>query len=173
PWYDQATNTEATSNTQNIYQSGSVAIGATTIPSLVVDSNDITSTVKLHVNGNISTTGKLFTTNSTYADYVFEKYFTGKSDINENYEFKTLNDVKDFIEMNHHLPGVTKISDLNKTSEGYTFDMTELSIQQLEKIEELYIHTIEQQQLIEKQQVELNELKDKLERFEKLLLEKQ
>ena len=27
PWYDQATNTEATANTQNIYQMGSVAIG--------------------------------------------------------------------------------------------------------------------------------------------------
>lgn len=45
--------------------------------------------------------------------------------------------------MNKHLPGVTSIKELNKQNNNYTIDMTSLIIQQLEKIEELYIHLIE------------------------------
>src|SRR5690606_25628930 len=113
---------------------GEVAIGAATAPSFVVGGTTIQPL--LHVAGDISTTGKLWTTNSVYADYVFEKYFTGHSDLNKDYQFNSLEKVNDFIKENHHLPGVTKINDLTKSENGYTFDMTALSIQQLEKIEE-------------------------------------
>lgn len=168
--------TQATTNAQNIYQMGNVAIGATSAPSFLVGATTVQP--KFHVAGDVSTTGKIYTTNSVYADYVFEKYFLGNSEINPNYEFKSLNYVKDFIKANHHLPGVESIDDLKKAVNGYTFDMTKLTIQSLEKIEELYIHTIEQKDKIDAQQTEIEKLKkdaeetkSRLERLEKLLLE--
>ncbi|MCP1996748.1 hypothetical protein [Flavobacterium sp. HSC-61S13] len=161
PWNKQNNTTPAVSYLEDIYQQGSVAVGTSVIPSLNI--GGVEQDVKFHVAGNISTTGKLYTTNSVYADYVFENYFNGYSDINNNYEFKSLDYVKSFIAENNHLPGVTKISDLNKTDAGYSFDMTELSIQQLEKIEELFLHSIEQQDLIDRQEAEINQLKSESE----------
>ncbi|WP_430614899.1 hypothetical protein [Flavobacterium sp. JP2137] len=175
PWKIQVSGEGASENTDKIYQMGTVAIGANDIPTLTI--GGATQNVQFHVAGNISTTGKIYTTNSVYADYVFENYFNGHSDINEAYEFKSLEYVKDFVAKNNHLPGVTKISDLSRTEHGYAFDMTELSIQQLEKIEELYLHTIEQQDLIDKQEAEINQLKsesqtvkERLNQLENLIL---
>ena len=171
------THTGGTGSTEKmrLTPNGELAIGATSAPSFTVGATTVQP--KLHVAGDISTTGKIYTTNSVYADYVFEKYFQGNSEINPNYEFKSLNYVKDFIKTNHHLPGVESIDDLSKAENGYTFDMTKLTIQSLEKIEELYIHTIEQKDKIEAQQVEINLLKknakvtaERLERLEKLLV---
>jgi hypothetical protein len=172
PWYviGSLPAKQATSNTDRIYQMGNVAVGASTIPSITVGATTVNP--KFHVAGDVSITGKYYTTNSVYADYVFEKYFKGNSDINPTYEFKSLNYVKDFIKANHHLPGVESIVDLAKSENGYTFDMTKLTVQSLEKIEELYIHTIEQQDLINKQAKELDELKARMDHFEKLLLNK-
>lgn len=154
-------------------ENGNLAIGATTIPTAEVTATN----PRLYVVGNITTTGKVYTTNSVYADYVFEKYFNGKSAINPDYEFKSLNYVRDFIKANNHLPGVRSIGDLKKEVNGYKFDMTELSIQSLEKIEELYLHTIEQKETIDQQQAEIDTLKkaskntaERLEILEKLLL---
>lgn len=161
---------------------GEMAIGATTAPSFIVGGTTIQP--KLYVAGDISTTGKYYTTNSVYADYVFEKYFKGNSDINPDYEFKSLDYVKEFIEEKHHLPGVESINNLSKTENGYTFDMTKLTVQSLEKIEELYLHTIElkekldvqyqigeqQEKMIQSQQKELEELKNRFSRLEELLI---
>ena len=180
PWnvISQPSGTQATGNGQNIYQMGIVAIGATTAPSFTIGTSPNQQIIqpKLHVAGDISTTGKVWTTNSVYADYVFEKYFQGNSEINPNYEFKSLNYVKDFIKTNNHLPGVESINDLNKADNGYTFDMTKLAVQSLEKIEELYLHTIEQEHKIDAQQSEIDKLKKeseetnkRLERLEQLL----
>lgn len=173
PWKiigSTAPGTSATLNTDNIYQMGNVAIGATTIPN-VMSGVTVLSTPKFHVVGDVSITGKYYTTNSVYADYVFEKYFHGRSDINPNYEFKSLNYVKEFIKANNHLPGVESIADLAKAENGYTFDMTKLTVQSLEKIEELYLHTIEQQDKIDAQGQEIIEMKERLERLEKKLLQ--
>lgn len=174
PWNKQNNTTPAVSYLEDIYQQGSVAVGTSIIPSLTI--GGVLQDVKFHVDGNITTTGKLYTTSSVYADYVFEKYFTGYSDLRPAYEFKSLEDVKDFIEKNNHLPGVTKIADLSTSENGYTIDMTALSIQQLEKIEELYLHTIEQQGLIDKLGEEIKQLrsesdlvKDRLSQLEDLL----
>lgn len=120
-----------------------------------------TGTQKLKVNGSIVTTG------ATYPDYVFEKYFTGNSQIKPDYLFNKLEDTKNFVEKNHHLPGIVSIKDLQKSEGGYDFDLTQLSIQQLEKIEELYLHLFEQSEIIKKQQSENLDLKIRLEKLEK------
>ena len=97
--------------------------------------------------------GKITTTSATYPDYVFEDYYTGNSTINANYKFSSLYDTEKFIKENRHLPGVTSLTELQKNDKGYSFNITDLSTQTLEKVEELYLHTIEQQK-------QIDELKD-------------
>ncbi|MGX5686808.1 hypothetical protein ACWKWW_19820 [Chryseobacterium cucumeris] len=115
-------------------------------------STTFTPGVKLKVNGSIATT------TVTYPDYVFDKYFNGVSNINSNYKFSTIYETEKFIQDNKHLPGVTSIKELEKTKDGYSFDITRLSTQTLEKVEELYLHVIEQQKQIDSQKEQINEL---------------
>ncbi|MEJ5106731.1 hypothetical protein [Chryseobacterium sp. MYb328] len=103
------------------------------------------SNQKLKVNGSIATS------TTTYPDYVFEDYYNKSSVIKPAYKFSSLYDTEKFIKENRHLPGVTSIKELEKTAEGYSFNISDLSVQSLEKIEELYLHTIEQQKQIDEQ----------------------
>lgn len=122
-----------------------------------------TGTQRLKVNGSI------VTTSNTYPDYVFEKYFTGNSVIKPDYHFKDLEETKNFVKENHHLPGIVSIKDLTKSEDGYDVDLTRLSIQQLEKIEELYLHAIEQEETINAQKSEINDLQARLEKIERIV----
>ncbi|MHC0442821.1 hypothetical protein ACWA1B_18930, partial [Flavobacterium sp. 3-210] len=172
PWFSTVTNVGATLNTDNIYTKGWVGIGYTT-PSNAPNE-------KLRVNGSITTV------NTYYADYVFEDYFEGFSKIKADYKFKQLSEIEDYIKKNKHLPGITPINELEKTKEGYSFNMSALSIQLLEKTEEIYLHIIEQNNINEKQSKEIeakdkmiNELKnasdamnDRLQKLEKIIGEK-
>ncbi|QDW19599.1 hypothetical protein B0M43_0005560 [Flavobacterium sp. KBS0721] len=152
PWFGSESNKGATTNTENIYTQGWVGIGYTT-PSAAPNE-------KLRVNGAISTV------NSYYADYVFEDYFKGFSDIKADYKFKDLKSVDTFIRTNKHLPGITPINELEKTKEGYSFNVSELSIQLLEKTEELYLHVIEQNKQLEAKELEIKILKEASEAME-------
>ena len=164
-WKIVGTTDSATDETSDIYHSGIAYIGTQVSGTPPVTEAD----VKLHVTGNIETTGKVFTTNSVYADYVFEKYFEGKSSLNEDYEFKSLEYVRDYTMQYHHLPGVTPINDLKKGAKGYQFDLTQLTIQQLEKIEELFLHIFELEQQIKQKEQEIQDIELKSERMEKRL----
>lgn len=169
PWQVQGSTTPATTNAQNIYQTGNVSIGSSTAIAPFT-SNSVTVTPKLSVAGDVASTGAFYTTTGKYADYVFEDYYDGVSKIDETYKFKSLEETAAYIKANKHLPGVTSIKDILKTDNGYTVNLSELSIQQLEKIEELYLHTIEQQQEIAKQKTEINDLKSRMEKLEQLLV---
>ncbi|GAB5555364.1 MAG: hypothetical protein Sapg2KO_49550 [Saprospiraceae bacterium] len=147
---------------------GNVGIGVTGMP-----------TERLDVVGNIRASGNLQSGTTTYPDYVFEAYEAGTSDLNKTYSFKSLEEVEEFINLNKHLPGVTGIHEVEKTDDGYSVNLTELSVQTLEKVEELYLHTIEQNKQIKEQKAvisqqakELAEMKERLERIEALLLKK-
>ncbi|MDM1369891.1 hypothetical protein HX024_15985, partial [Myroides marinus] len=165
PWLVQGSANIATTDTENIAHTGTVAIGGNTLLS-----NPKATNTKLSVTGDVVIDGKFFSANSVYADYVFEKYFTGASNLNLTYEFKSLDYVKDFVEKYNHLPGVTKISDVSRSEDGkYMIDFTELSIQQLEKIEELYLHTIEQEGKIESLNKKVDEMEARLKALEQLL----
>ena len=78
------------------------------------------------------------TKKNRYPDYVFDHYYDGKSSLNDTYKFPSLEEVEKFTEKYHHLPGVTSDSDIK---DG--IDLSELSVQNLEKVEELYLHVIE------------------------------
>ncbi len=147
PWFVKETTNKATSNTDNIFNMGTVGIGTN---NMLGTTN---TAIKLAVNGSI------LTTNSVYADYVFEDYFDGESKINSEYDFKSLDEVEDYINRNKHLPGVTSIKDLKRNEKGdYMVNISELSVQVLEKVEELYLHTIAQQKTIEEKEKELQKM---------------
>lgn len=151
PWFGTEDAAAATDNTESIYVLSSwVGIGTDAGQTAV-------SQERLFVDGPIRTT------NSYYADYVFQKHFTGSSDIKEDYSLLGLDQVEDFIQDKHHLPGVTGIDDVVKTKNGeYSFDVTELSVQSLEKIEELFLYVIDQEkkiQALQKRMAKLENLK--------------
>lgn len=111
-------------------------------------------TEKLHVIGNILADAHIT------PDYVFQKYYDGKSALNPTYELMTLAEIENFTRLNKHLPGVPSAKDVEKIGGLLVNRATEIN---LEKIEELYLHTIEQEKKINQLQSEkeslLNEVK--------------
>ncbi len=89
-------------------------------------------------------------------DYVFQKEFDGYSSINNDYSKMSLNQVEDFIKTNYHLPGVD--SNAKVQEEGLV--LNKMLLQVLEKVEELYLHTIE----LNKNTIELNKRVEALEK---------
>ncbi|WP_262149674.1 hypothetical protein [Chryseobacterium foetidum] len=115
---------------------------------------------KLHVIGNILASGTIT------PDYVFQKYFDGYSALKPDYQRMELTEVKDFIKINKHLPGVPSAADIDE--QGGIILNRSLEIN-LEKLEELYLYVFEQDETIKQQKLELEELKTRLNRIEKVL----
>lgn len=86
--------------------------------------------------------------NSTWADYVFDK----------NYKLMPLNEVEVYIAKNKHLPNVPSGKELTDTDD-YNLSLSDMQKIQMEKIEELYLHVINQQKQIESLKKENRELK--------------
>jgi hypothetical protein len=68
-------------------------------------------------------------------DYVFKK----------DYKTTDLYDLRREIEEKGHLPGIPSSEEIKKSG----LDMTDLQLRTLEKVEELTLHTIRQQELID------------------------
>ncbi|MEQ5792585.1 hypothetical protein J4E06_16080, partial [Muricauda sp. NFXS6] len=125
---------------------------------------------------DVSTTGD-FISNGTILDvpdFVFQKYFNGYSSLNNEYRFIRLDEIEAFIRQNNHLPGIKSANEIKAAGKYY---LTESSMAQLEKIEELFLHTIEQEKKIEKLQSnnenltkELDSLKAEMKEVKALLL---
>lgn len=81
-------------------------------------------------------TRRIVVNQHTWPDYVFKK----------NYRLMPLNIVKQYIDQNGHLPNVP--SEKEVIEEGV--DLAEMNKILLEKIEELTLYTIQQQEEIEK-----------------------
>jgi hypothetical protein len=140
---------------------GAEGIGDNTV---VIGNNSITTTIlkgdvgigitapteKLHVDGNILVTG------SFIPDYVFEKYYEGESVLNPNYEMPSLLEIERFTKAHKHLPGVPSAKEVEAKGGILINRATEIN---LEKIEELYLHTIEQQKKIDVLNTEIDVLK--------------
>lgn len=118
--------------------------------------NTTTPDAMLTVKGSIHTQEVIVDLEGAVApDYVFEKYFKGESTLKPDYEFLSLSEIEAFIKKNHHLPKVPSASEIDE--DGLSLKAMNLLL--LEKIEELTLHTIAQQKLIDS----LSERIDKLE----------
>ncbi len=113
-------------------------------------------------------------TNTTYADYVFEDYFKGYSNIKTDYKFNTLESAEAFVKKHGHLPGVKSYKEVMLN--GFKLDLTESTITNLEKIEEQFLYITElkselkaQLKTIETQNEKIKTLESRLKRIEALL----
>jgi hypothetical protein len=75
--------------------------------------------------------------NSVWADYVFDK----------NYDLMSLPKTEEYIKKHKHLPNVPSGEEL--TGEEYKLSLSDMQKIQMEKIEELFLHMIQQQKEIE------------------------
>jgi hypothetical protein len=103
-------------------------------------------TNKLDVNGIIR--AKEVKIETGWADFVF----------NENYNLRPLSEVNDFIRENRHLPEIPSATEV-KENEGV--NLGEMQVKLLQKIEELTLYLIKQDEKIQVLESELNELKNK------------
>ena len=112
-------------------------------------------TQNLEVVGNVKAMAFISNTN-TYPDYVFEK----------GYSLMPLAELEGFIAREGHLP---KIASADDVKESGGVNISQLQLQLLEKIEELTLHTLAQQRLIEAQQQQTKTLKAELQQLKKSL----
>ncbi|MBV7441193.1 hypothetical protein KRX57_07150 [Weeksellaceae bacterium TAE3-ERU29] len=130
--------------------------------------------VSIDDNGKVLATAFRGTNGATiFPDYVFDNYYTGTSTTKADYSFKNLNQVEDYVKANGHLPGYVSAKEIK--AQGY-IDIMDTQLTNVEKIEELYLHTIEQEKAlkakdakIEKLEAELENQKSRLDRLEQLL----
>ncbi|WP_161531137.1 hypothetical protein [Riemerella anatipestifer] len=135
------------SEAMRIENNGNVGIGT------------ITPTEKLEVAGKVKATSFIGTNGaSIFPDYVFQKYYTGTSSLKADYSFKTLSQVENFVKTNGHLPGYQSAEAIKK--QGY-IDLMATQLTNVEKIEELYLHSIEQDKALKAKDARIESLENK------------
>lgn len=104
------------------------------------------------------------------ADYVFQKYYNGVSDLKNDYKMLSLDEVEEFTKKHHHLPNFSSSKEIIEN--GLELGTTTNKL--LEKIEELTLYSIdlnkknkEQEALIKSQTDILKSLNKRLEKIEK------
>ncbi|NOU15933.1 MAG: hypothetical protein HOO91_00040 [Bacteroidales bacterium] len=105
----------------------------------------------LSKTGNLGITGKLTTSEVNvkiggWADFVFHP----------TYKLRTLGEVEQFIKANNHLPEIPTESEVKQNGIG----LGEMNAKLLQKIEELTLYMIEQNNKMDQQQKQINELKE-------------
>ena len=145
-----------------------ISVDGNTIPAGAIDgtkvvpnfgSQNIITTGNLTVNGPVTVGGT-----PVHPDYVFQKYFLGNSILKENYDFQTLAQIEIFVKKYHHLPGIKSAKEVQK--DGF-WNLSESNLQNLEKIEELFLHTIEQEKKIDQLKNENQSITEELETLKK------
>ena len=127
----------------SILYNGNVGIGTTS------------PTYLLSVKGTIGC-GEVIVENVTgWADFVFE----------DDYHLMPLQELDSYIQENKHLPEIPTSEEVQENG----ISVGEMNAKLLQKIEELTLHTIEQQKIIEKQQDDYIELKNEIEELKKLI----
>ncbi len=125
----------------NLPITGNVGIGTSQIP----------SGYKLAVNGRIICEEVKVKLSSDWPDFVFEK----------NYLRMPLSELKKFISANHHLPGIPRASEVEMEGNN----IGDMQAKLLEKIEELTLHLIDQDESLEKLQSENARLNKRLDQI--------
>ena len=145
--------------------------GTTTINGpLTINTSSSTASYALDIDGNANITGEIYqsgTVTFTHPDYVFESFFDGVSEYNKTYRMPSLEEVERFVRNNKHLPGVQSRADIQKSG---SWNVSKNIQSNLEKVEELFLHTIEQEKQIKALEQSNKAYQEKLQRQEDLLL---
>jgi len=119
---------------------------------------------KLEVNGSIKTK-EVNVTTSGWADYVFD----------EGHSLIDLGSLKDYIQKEKHLPGIPTAQEVAESG----LNLGEMNVKLLEKIEELTLYIIDQEEKLAeqnkqniKQSEEIGHLQNEILKIKKLLLER-
>ncbi|MEE9363946.1 MAG: hypothetical protein V3U92_15200 [Cellulophaga sp.] len=133
----------------SLFTNGSVAIGTTEEDpgySLTVKGKIHVQEVKVDLLGAIA------------PDYVFYK----------DYQLRTLEEVKSYIEINGHLPSIPSAQEMQKNG----INLKEMNLSLLEKIEELTLYLIAQEKQIKEQKTANKQFENRLLKLELILLDK-
>ena len=95
---------------------------------------------KLDVRGAIRA-NEIYVNNVSGADFVFD----------DSYNLRPLSEVKDFVQQNQHLPEIPSAAEMQENG----VNMNELQMQMLQKIEELTLYVINQEQRIKELETQL------------------
>jgi hypothetical protein len=106
---------------------------------------------KFTVNGKIHATEVLVTA-TVPADYVFEKYFEGKSALKADYTMPTLEEIEAYTKANKHLPSIPSAKEMQTNG----VELGDMTNKLLQKIEELTLYVIEQNKRIKSLEETLN-----------------
>jgi hypothetical protein len=113
---------------------GKIGVGTTTPDEL------------LTVKGKIHTQEVLVDLDGAVApDYVFEKHFTGSSEVMPEYKLISLKELESFLKENNHLPNVPSA----ETMQNEGISLKQMNLILLQKIEELTLYTLQQQKEID------------------------
>jgi hypothetical protein len=99
----------------------------------------------LTVNGTIHAKEVIVDTAIT-PDFVFQKYYTGKSELKSDYVMPTLAEIESFTKKNNHLPNVPSAKEVQQKG----VSLGEMSNVLLQKVEELTLYAIEQNKELER-----------------------
>jgi hypothetical protein len=113
------------------------------------------ASLDLDPNGNLVIALSLTANGSIFPDYVFAS----------DYDLMPLSELRTFIQQEKRLP---KIPSATEVEQQGGHNMTELQIKMLEKIEELTLYTLEQDQQLLQKTAEIDSLKLKVGRIEQL-----
>jgi hypothetical protein len=141
-------NLKITGNSNSYILNGNVGIGSTNPDQ------------KLTVKGKIHAE-EIIVDLAVPADYVFQKYYTGKSELKSDYVIPSLSEIEIFAKKNNHLPGVPSAKEMQEKG----ISLGEMSNILLQKIEELTLYTIEQQKELEHLKTENENYKSLAERL--------
>ncbi|MBV6647047.1 MAG: hypothetical protein KI790_16435 [Cyclobacteriaceae bacterium] len=103
---------------------------------------------RLSVNGQIRATEVKVLANITVPDYVFE----------EDYNLRSLEETKDYITENKHLPEIPSAAEISKNG----IDLGDMNMRLLKKIEELTLYLLAQNEELAAHKMRIEELERKL-----------
>jgi hypothetical protein len=119
------------------------------------DVGDAVSELLLDVSGNLTIAGTLTAGNpsDTFPDYVFA----------EDYSLMPLQDLATFVRKNRHLPNVPSAQEIEAKG---SLNISEFQYRLLEKVEELTLYALQQQEQIEKLRAQMEDMRTQQQRTE-------
>ena len=143
----------------NYYTSGWVeSLRVNNLGNLLIGKTSQTNTAyKLDVNGTIRGNGVIV--NTTGADFVFKP----------SYKLASLPELKNYIDLNHHLPGIASATEMQAKG----LDLGENQVKLLQKVEELTLYTIASDKQISQEQALISQQKETLAQQQSLLQQMQ